>query len=99
MQPKNRSDELAQRRLALQARSAAQREQIAAIGNELESRLSSADRIISIASAVIRNPLVSVAAIGATLTLGPWRIVRWFSQGAFLLGAAKRVYSLVRNRA
>jgi hypothetical protein len=94
----DRAEQLAQKRLDLQARAADQRAEIAAIGTELYARLGAADRMISIAGAVAKHPIVSIAAIGATLKLGPWRILRWLGKGAFLLGAGRRLYAFVSKQ-
>jgi hypothetical protein len=48
-----------------------------------------------VVSTVARSPLAILALITGTMVLGPWRIVKWVSQGAVLFNLAKRVQHFV----
>jgi YqjK-like protein len=90
-----RAQELAQKRQRLQLQCALQRQELAHLANDIEARLVSTDRVIDVVSSVVRNPAALIAVIAGTLILGPWRIMKWVSQGAMLFNLAKRVQQWV----
>ena len=90
-----RAEQLAEQRRHLQMRCALQRQELAHLANDIEARLVTADRVIDVASSIARNPIALIAVIAGTLILGPWRIMKWVSQGALLFNVARRVQELV----
>ena len=86
---------LARKRRDLQVRCALQRQEMGHLGNQIEAQLATTDRVIGIASTVVKHPVILVAAFAGTMILGPWRIVKWVSQGALLFSMARRVQQLI----
>jgi len=72
----DRQRELAERRRALCAQSAIQREHLGRTVEDIESRLVGIDRGIEIARAVIKKPVVLAGAIGLIALIGPRRLLR-----------------------
>jgi hypothetical protein len=79
------------KRRSLQQRCALQRQQVAFMTAAIEARLAPADRFFDLASGIAKNPLVVVGAIAGTLMIGPWRVIRWASQGMLLLKIARKL--------
>ena len=90
----SRAEQLELQRRALQLRCALQRQQIARLAADIEGQLGTADRVISIVSNVARNPLALVATFTGLMVLGPWRIIKWVSQGALAFNLARRIQHL-----
>jgi hypothetical protein len=90
-----RTEQLANKRHALRLQCASQRQQIAHLANDIESRLVTADRVLNVVSFFTRSPVAIVAVIAGTVLLRPWRLMKWATQGALLLGMAKRLKQLV----
>jgi hypothetical protein len=90
----NRAAQLAQKRSDLQMRCALQRQQLAHLVGDIETRLVTTDRVIDVVSTLARNPIVLLSVIAGTIMLGPWRIMKWVSQGVLLFNIAKRVQQL-----
>jgi len=91
----SRARQLAQQRRDLQLRCALQRQELGHLSANIEAKLVVADRVIDVASGIAKNPLVLIAIIAGTMILGPWRIVRWVSQGALLFKTANVVRQLI----
>ena len=79
--------ELAQRKQALAARSAAQRAEIAAALQPVAGRLAALDRIVQ---AVRRRPLLFSVAALALVLLGPRRLLPWALRAAPFLALLRR---------
>jgi hypothetical protein len=90
-----RAEELAEKRRDLQTRCALQRQEAAFFSNDIEARLVSADRVINVVSSIARNPVALIATIAGAMILGPWRIMRWASQGALLFKVVRKVQQLI----
>jgi hypothetical protein len=91
----SRALQLAQQRHNLQLRCALQRQEIAHLANDIEGRLVTADRVLNVVSFFTRSPIAIVAVIAGTVILRPWRLMKWATQGAMLLGMARRLKQLV----
>jgi hypothetical protein len=87
----SRAEQLALRRRALQLRCALQRQQIAFLSHDIERQLLTADRVINVVSTFARNPIALVATAAGVIMLGPWRILKWASQGVLLFKLARRI--------
>jgi hypothetical protein len=91
----SRAEQLAYKRRSLQLRCALQRQQVSFMTAAIEGQLGTADRVFSIASAVGKNPLFVVAALTGAMMIGPWRLLRWASQGALLFNVARKILRLI----
>jgi hypothetical protein len=87
----DRGEILATRRRALQLRCAIERQELGHRHADIESRLSSVDRVVDIARNVARHPLWVGAAVMGVAMIGPVKILRWITRGAFFWSAARRV--------
>jgi len=85
----SRAEQLALRRHILQMRCSLQRQEIAQLFANVESRLTGADRAADFVIRVVKNPLLLIAIAAGTVMIGPWRILRWVSQGAMLVRIAR----------
>jgi hypothetical protein len=90
-----RTEQLAQKRRDLQMQCALQRQQVAYLSDNIEARLTTVDRVLNVVSSIARNPLAMVGIVAGTMMLGPWRIMRWASQGVLLFKVARRVQHLL----
>ena len=86
-----RAEQLAQKRRDLRMQCALQRQQLAHLASDIEARLVTTDRVIDVIAGVARNPLALIAVIAGTLMIGPWRMMKWASQGALLFKIGRRV--------
>jgi hypothetical protein len=93
-----RQRELAERRRALRAQSAIQREHLGRTVEDIESRLVGIDRGIEIARTVIRKPVVLAVGIGLVALIGPRRLLRIAGRSAVLFATGRRVMRLLGNR-
>lgn len=94
----DRQRELAERRRALCAQSAIQREHLGRTVEDIESRLVGIDRGIEIARAVIKKPVVLAGAIGLVALIGPRRLLRIAGKSAVLFATGRRVMRLLGSR-
>jgi hypothetical protein len=85
-----RARELAQKRAALQARCAVQREELAELSYFLEMRLSRVDRAVYLVRRALSAPILIGVAVTIGLLFGPRRLIRLASRGAFLVSMARR---------
>ena len=79
--------ELAQRKQALSARSAAQRAALAAALQPVAGRLATLDRIVQV---VRRRPFLFSAAAVALVLLGPRRLLPWALRAAPFIALLRR---------
>jgi hypothetical protein len=87
----DREEQLASRREALLARSAAQRQLLAELAGDIEYRLGGLDRGINAVRSAARQPLLIAGAIAAVVLIGPRRLVRWLGRGALLWSTGRRL--------
>lgn len=92
----DRQRELADRREALCAQSAIQREHLGVIARDIEARLVGVDRGIELARSVISKPTVIAAAIAVVAFVGPRRLMSLAGRGAVFLTAGRRVLKMLR---
>jgi hypothetical protein len=90
-----RVEQLAQKRHDLQLQCALQRQELAHLVTDIESRLVTADRVLNVVSIVTRNPFAIIAAIAGTIFLRPWRILKYVTQGAMLFSVVRRVQQIL----
>lgn len=94
---RRRAAELAQRRLALIRRIAAERELVGMLADDITGRLERIDDRIDGVRRFFHRPWLLLGAAGALVALlGPRRLVRIASRGAFWVASAQRVLRLVR---
>lgn len=95
----SREEQLAQRRQDLRVRCALQRQQLLVLEAQVERRLVTADRLINVAAILTRKPAFLVAGLAGLAGLafaGPWRLIRWTTQGAVLVKIALQLRSWLR---
>ena len=95
-----REDQLAQRRNDLRTQCALQRQQLRVLTAEVERQLVTADRIINFGAALVRKPaflVASLAGLAGLVYAGPWRLIRWTTQGVVLFKVAMQVRSWLRR--
>ena len=85
------SSPVTERRQRLQSKSAAQREELAQIGDDLQRRLYRTDKAIEIAKRLTATPLLLAAGLGLLAILGPTGLVRWSSRAALLISGIRRL--------
>lgn len=94
----DRRELLATKRRALQLRCAIERQELSYRHADIESRLSSVDRVVDVARGVARHPLWVGAAVVGVAMIGPLKILRWITRGAFFWSAARRLGSYFIDR-
>ncbi len=87
---------LAHRRAALRAHCALQREEIAHLANNIESRLGSVDHGINMVRRYASHPALLAGGLVFLTLLGPRRILRWVGRGAVFMTAGRRIFRLLR---
>jgi hypothetical protein len=87
----DRSGELAGRRKALQARSAAQRAELREVRGDLQHGLRFIDRGIDVARRMTSAPVLLLVGLAALAVVGPRGAVRWISRAAFLATSIRRL--------
>lgn len=92
-----RLEQLAAKRAALRAQSAAQREHLVDSVRDVETHLAGIDRGIEVARSVIKHPLVLAGGIALVALLGPRKILNFVSRGALFLATGRRVMRLIRR--
>lgn len=94
---RRREFELARRREALVARSAAQRALLVAAADEIIGRLDRIDQRINAVRRFLQHPWLLLGAIAAmALLFGPRKLLRIASRSALWFTTAQRVLRLVR---
>jgi hypothetical protein len=91
-----RRQRLAQRRAALLAHSEIQRTELAQHTQQIETRLASVDRGITLVRRYAAQPLMLVAAATVLIGVGPRRLLRWAGRSAVFITAGRRVMRLLR---
>lgn len=91
-----RARELATKRRLLIAKSTEQREQLAAMGRDVQARLAGIDRGIEIARSIVRKPTVIAGAIAAFSFIGPRRLLSALGRSAMFLATGRRLLSMFR---
>jgi hypothetical protein len=86
-----RARELALKRSALQARCAAQRDELSALSNSLEQRLGRVDRAVYLVRRAMSAPILIGVVVAIGLFLGPRRLIRLASRGAFVVSMVRRL--------
>jgi hypothetical protein len=89
--------ELAAKRTALRAHCEVQRSHMMATAHDIEARLASLDRTIAVIQRYAHRPLLIAAGLGLLAMVGPRRLLRWTSRGAFLFASGKKLMRLVRR--
>lgn len=79
-----------ERREQLQLKAAAQRTELAQIGDDLQRRLYHTDRVIDVAKRLTSTPLLLAAGLGLLAILGPTGLVRWSSRALLLISGVRR---------
>jgi hypothetical protein len=87
----DRAELLATKRRALQLRCAVERQELSYRHADVETRLSTVDRVLDVARGVAKHPLWVGAAVIGVAMVGPVKILRWLTRGAFFWSAARRL--------
>lgn len=87
---------LAQRRTALRAHCALQREELSDVARNIESRLGAVDRGINIVRRYAARPALLVGALALLTVIGPRRLLRWAGRSAVFVTAGQRIFRLLR---
>jgi hypothetical protein len=93
----DRSLQLSARRNALRAHCEVQRSHLFDTAQDIQSRLANLDRAIAMVQHYAHRPLLVIGGLGLFAMLGPRRLLRWASRGAFLFTTGRRLMSLVRR--
>ncbi len=91
-----RTRTLAQRRSALRAHCALQREELAHIADSIEGRLGAVDHGINLVRRYATRPALLVGGIALLTLIGPRRLLSWAGRGAVFLTAGRRIFRLLR---
>ncbi len=91
-----RRQRLAQRRVALLAHSAAQRDALSQQVSQIEQRLASVDRTINVVRRYAAQPLLLAGGVALLVMIGPRRLLSWAGRSAVLLSAGRRMLRLMR---
>jgi hypothetical protein len=86
-----RARELAEKRAALQARCAAQRDELAALSYHLEMRLSRVDRAVYLVRRALSAPVLLGIAVVIGFMFGPRKLIRLASRSAFMVSMVRRL--------
>jgi hypothetical protein len=87
---------LAQRRTALRAHCALQREELSHVTANIESRLGSVDHAISIVRRYAARPALLVGGLALLTVIGHRRLLRWAGRSAVFVTAGQRIFRLLR---
>ncbi len=93
---KHRLTELAERRVQLQQKSAAQRAQLGRSMHTIESRLGIIDQGVVKARNLLNRPVLLAGGTALAMFLGPARALRLVGKTALLISAARRVLGFFR---
>lgn len=89
--------ELAARRNALRAHCEIQRSFMTDTARDIQERLAGIDRTVAIVKHYAHKPVLAIGVVGLIAMLGPKRLLRWASQGAFLYTTGRRLLRMVRR--
>jgi hypothetical protein len=92
-----RTRELAERRVILRLRAAAQRRAIAQEFGRVEARLRFADRVLVLGRGVLWGPAVIGLGVLAAVLLGPRRSLRLLGRAVLLAGGLRGLFRAARN--
>jgi YqjK-like protein len=87
---------LSQRRTALRAHCALQREELANVTDSIESRLGSVDHGINLVRRYAARPALLVGGLALLTLIGPRRLFRWAGRSAVFVTAGQRIFRLLR---
>lgn len=87
----DRSRELAQKREALQARCAAQRQELGELTYQLKMSLSRVDRVVHLVRRTLSKPILIGLVVAIGFLVGPRRLIRLASRGAFVFSVVRRL--------
>jgi hypothetical protein len=93
----DRALQLAARRNALRAHCEVQRSHLFETAQDIQWRLANIDRAIDMVQHYAHRPLLVIGGLGLFAMLGPRRLLRWASRGAFLFTSGRRLLSLIRR--
>jgi hypothetical protein len=94
----DRFDQLVAQHQELLARCEAQRQQMSAIGRQVDQQLAGVDRTIDKVRALVRSPLLIAAGLTVIALIGPRRLWRLSGRGAMFYSTASRVLRLGRRK-
>ena len=97
-QTHDRAQELAYRRMRLQAQCAIQRRALGAAAADVEYQLMGVDKAVLMVRRVTSAPALVSAAVAALTLVGPKRALKWVSQGAFWYTTGKQMLGLVNSQ-
>ncbi len=89
-------EELAQRRVRLELRSAVQRRQLGELVESIDSRIRGVDQGLLKARHFLQRPAVLAGGAALSLVIGPRRVLRLAGQAVLLFAAARRLLRFVR---
>lgn len=92
------AEQLARKRRSLQMRCEQQRQHVAHVTANIETRLSVVDRVVGATSSIVNRPLLILGGIAAVALIGRWRLLRWASHGAVLFATARKVQNLIAKQ-
>jgi hypothetical protein len=96
--PAGRAQELAYQRLKLRAQCARQREQLAVELHAIETELAGVDRAILVARRFMTKPALVAAGVALFTVIGPKRLLRWVTKGAFWYSTGSRLFRAFTGR-
>ena len=88
--------ELADRMAHLQRKAAAQRQQLGAAMEGIESRVRAVDGVLLKVRPFVRRPMLLAGGAALALFIGPSRLLRVAGKAMFLFSAARRLMGLIR---
>lgn len=94
----NRAQQLAARRSRLRTQCAIQRRHLGEVTGAIESQLGRVDQVVNSVRGLITHPAAITGALALLVLIGPRRVLRWTTQGAFYYSAAKRMMGLIRSQ-
>ncbi|MFO7304374.1 MAG: YqjK family protein [Gammaproteobacteria bacterium] len=86
----DRAAELAERRRQLQAKCAAQRQQVARAAGEIGHELAKVDRALGTVRRFVKKPVLIAVGVAVLTLIGPARLARWMGRSVVWYGLAKR---------
>jgi hypothetical protein len=96
--PVGRAQELAYQRLRLRAQCARQREQLANDLRVVETELAGVDRAVALARRFVTKPALVAAGVALLTVIGPKRVLRWITTGAFWYSTGTRLIRAFTGR-
>lgn len=88
--------ELAERRTRLQAKAAAQRQQLGMHVNAVDARISGFDRGFVRVRNWVRSPVLLAGSAALLFYVGPARVLKFAGRTALLIATARRLFRLTR---